>query len=89
MPTEFWITIALMGVVAVASIYTGYQWGFNACHNQWIARLNDEFRQEFMKTMYNQFVQKFEERIRQREEAMDKEYEKLKAKLEKKEKKQK
>lgn len=63
MPTEFWIVMALLAVVAVASIRLGFVWGTRVANDFWAEKMQESCKNEFMANYFNMFVTKFEERV--------------------------
>ena len=63
MPTEFWVIIGLMVVLAAASIRLGWHFGVNHMVKKYTKELKQEAYEEFKKDHFDRFVALFEERV--------------------------
>ena len=63
MPTEFYIVIALIGIVAVASIVLGFGLGRKYEYNLGISSKVRDCHKEFMDKYYETFKVRFEQQV--------------------------
>ena len=66
MPTEFWIIIGLMVILAIASIRLGWHFGVNYMVKKYTAELKQQAYEEFKKEYFEHFVELFEIKVESR-----------------------
>jgi hypothetical protein len=63
MPTEFWMVIGLLAVVAIASLYTGWKFGAEHAAHRITDDLREEALQKFRAEILPRFMDKYNEQI--------------------------
>lgn len=66
MPTEFWIVIGLMAILAIASIRLGWHLGVNHMAKKYTKELRQQAYEEFKKDYFDRFVELFEIKVESR-----------------------
>ena len=66
MPKEFWLIVAMMFVLAVASIIVGWNMAVNFIDEKFTKEMREEAAANFRKEYFEKFVALFEERVEER-----------------------
>ena len=63
MPTEFWVVITLIFIVAIASIRLGWVLAMETFSNRMTKELRTEAAEHFRKEYFDDFVRIFDEKV--------------------------